>query len=46
MEVPHPSSMDSKYERHYLIPCNHEDYELALKNELPDLWWRTFQKLK
>ncbi len=46
MEVPHPSSMDSKYERHHLIPCNHEDYELAMRNELPDLWWRTFQKLK
>jgi hypothetical protein len=46
MEVPHPSTMDSKYERHHLIPCNHDDYELALKNELPDLWWRTFQKLK
>jgi formiminoglutamase len=46
MEVPHPSAIDKRYQRHYLVPCNLEDYELALKNELPDLWWRTYQKLK
>ncbi len=22
-----------------------EDYENAMKNELPDLWWKTYQKL-
>jgi formiminoglutamase len=46
LEVPHPAALNSKYKRHHLVPCNHEDYELALKNELPDLWWKTYQKLK
>lgn len=46
LEVPHPSTVQSKYKRHHLVPCNLEDYDLALKNELPDLWWKTYQKLK
>ena len=46
MEVPHPKQAHSRYDRHYLIPCNQEDYDFALKNEIPDLWWRTYQKLK
>ena len=46
MEVPHPRKEHTRYERHHLIPCNQEDYEFALKNEIPDLWWRTYQKLK
>lgn len=46
LEVPHPSTVNSRYKRHHLVPCNHDDYELALKNELPDLWWKTYQKLK
>ena len=46
MEVPHPQKEHSRYDRHHLIPCDQEDYEFALKNEIPDLWWRTYQKLK
>ena len=46
MEVPHPKKEHTRYDRHHLIPCNQEDYEFALKNEIPDLWWRTHQKLK
>jgi hypothetical protein len=46
MEVPHPKKEHTRYDRHYLIPCNEEDYHLAMKNEIPDLWWRTYQKLK
>jgi arginase family enzyme len=46
MEVPHPKKEHSRYDRHHLIPCNQEDYDFALKNEIPDLWWRTYQKLK
>lgn len=45
MEVPYPPQNKSKYERHHLIPCDHQDYELALQNEIPDLWWKTYQKL-
>lgn len=45
MEVPYPTTEASKYERHHLVPCNFSDYEMAMKNEIPDLWWRTYQKL-
>lgn len=45
MEVPYPNREGSKYERHHMVPCNFEDYEAAMKNEMPDLWWKTYQKL-
>lgn len=45
MEVPYPGKEGAKYERHHLVPCNFEDYEAAMKNEMPDLWWKTYQKL-
>ena len=40
-------SYDSKntLQRHYYIPCSERDYEQALHNELPDLWWQFYQKL-
>ena len=34
-----------RYERHHFIPCSKEDYEQALRNELPDKWWQFYQKL-
>ena len=45
MEVPYPSNSGSKFERHHLVPCNYVDYQLAMRNEMPDLWWKTYQKL-
>ena len=45
LEVPYPPSKDFKFERHHLIPCNHEDYEIAQKGAIPDLWWKTYRKL-
>jgi arginase family enzyme len=45
MEVLCPDNVKSKYERHYIIPCSHKDYEMALKNEIPDRWWQAYQKL-
>ncbi|MFM6975536.1 MAG: formimidoylglutamase [Sphingobacteriaceae bacterium] len=44
MQVPYPSGK-SKNERFHLIPCTYEDYQLAVAGEMPDLWWRTHQKL-
>lgn len=44
MQVPYPSGL-SKNERHHLVPCRYEDYLLANSGEMPDLWWRTYQKL-
>jgi hypothetical protein len=45
MEVPYPPQKGSKYERHHLVPCDKEDYDRAMQNEMPDLWWKTYQKL-
>ncbi|MCE3296420.1 MAG: hypothetical protein K0R65_2134 [Crocinitomicaceae bacterium] len=45
MEVPFPSKNGVKYERHHLVPCNFEDYQAAMQNEMPNLWWKTYQKL-
>jgi arginase family enzyme len=45
MEVPYPLKSGVKFERHHMVPCNHEDYQMAMQNEMPDLWWKTFQKL-
>ena len=44
MQVPYPSG-GSLNERYHLVPCRYEDYTTAISGEMPDLWWRTFQKL-
>jgi arginase family enzyme len=44
MQVPYPT-MGSKNERFHLVPCLYKDYQLAVIGEMPDLWWRTYQKL-
>ena len=45
MEVPYPPKSGSRFERHHMVPCNYEDYITASQNEIPDLWWKTYQKL-
>lgn len=45
LEVKYPAGEDGKYERHHLVPCDKEDYTNALDNSIPDLWWKTLQKL-
>ncbi|MGY4383651.1 formiminoglutamase [Pedobacter sp. UYP24] len=44
MQVPYPVGV-SKNERYHLVPCRYEDYTIAVNGEMPDLWWRTYQKL-
>jgi arginase family enzyme len=44
MQVPYPTG-GSKNERFHLVPCRYEDYKTAVAGEMPDLWWRTYQKL-
>ncbi|MDF2433305.1 MAG: formiminoglutamase [Mucilaginibacter sp.] len=44
MQVPYPTG-GSKNERFHLVPCQYDDYKIAVSGEMPDLWWRTFQKL-
>ncbi|RKR81320.1 arginase family enzyme [Mucilaginibacter gracilis] len=44
MQVPYPGN-GSKNERSHWVPCRYEDYGIAVSGEMPDLWWRTYQKL-
>ncbi|WP_316842713.1 formimidoylglutamase [Pedobacter gandavensis] len=44
MQVPYPSGI-TKNERYHLVPCRYDDYTMAVNGEMPDLWWRTYQKL-
>jgi arginase family enzyme len=44
MEVPYASSK-KKFTRHHLIPCSYRDYEVAMKDEMPERWWQALKKL-
>ncbi|MFD1552152.1 arginase [Putridiphycobacter roseus] len=45
IEVPYPNTDRSKFHRHLLVPCTYQVYVDATKNEMPSLWWKTYQKL-
>lgn len=45
MQVPYFGTK-SVNERYYLVPCRYDDYQMAVNGEMPDLWWRTHQKLQ
>jgi arginase family enzyme len=45
MDVPVKAGFRSLYERHHLVPCSYNDYEIACKDDVPDRWWQTYQKL-
>jgi arginase family enzyme len=45
MDVPYPVNHQIKFERHHMVPCSYSDYETACRDEMPDKWWQTFQKL-
>ena len=45
MEVPYPTQKKLKFERQCLVPCSYKDYMEATKEEVPDRWWQTYQKL-
>lgn len=44
MEVPYPKERN-KQKGSYIVPCSYNDYQLALKDEIPDRWMRAYQKL-
>lgn len=45
MDVPYPAGQQMRYERHHLVPCTYEEYLQAANEEMPDRWWKTYQKL-
>jgi len=46
MEVPFVRSVKKNYIAHSMVPCTYDDYLAAGKNEIPDLWIKTAEKLK
>jgi arginase family enzyme len=45
MKIPYPPTKKVKYQRHHLVPCSYNDYKTALKDEMPDLWVKTYNKI-
>jgi formiminoglutamase len=45
LNVPYPPNKRMKFERHHLVPCSYNDYLSATNEDIPDKWWKTFQKL-
>jgi len=40
MEIPHPYE-----DRTYFIGCSYRDYETVCADDMPDRWWRAYQRL-
>ncbi|MEN9002292.1 MAG: formimidoylglutamase, partial [Flavobacteriales bacterium] len=45
MKIPYPPSKKLKFQRHHLVPCSYGDYQVALKDEMPNLWVKTYSKI-
>ena len=46
MEVPcADDERGRRYQRHSLIPCSYHDYQRAMENEIPELWWHYYNRL-
>ena len=46
MEIPLQEGDNSKYKRHYIVPCSHKDYLTARTNEVPERWLQTYKKIR
>ncbi len=42
IEVPYPSK---KFQRSLFVACSPSDYQAACKGDIPDRWWKNFQRL-
>ena len=46
MEVPcDDTERRERYLRHTLIPCSYDDYQHAMENEIPELWWHYYNRI-
>jgi hypothetical protein len=44
MEIPIIDQENTTFEN-YFTPCSYRDYQLAVKGEVPERWWKAFQKM-
>ncbi len=45
MNVPFNDFTKGRFKKHHIVPCTYEDYIQAMKGDIPDTWWQTYQKL-
>lgn len=45
MQLPVSKDKETLLSRHVMIPCSYNDYLMAGKYEIPDRWWKAYQKL-
>ncbi len=45
MQLPVSKDKEEKLRRHIMVPCSYKDYQKACDHELPDRWWKAYQKL-
>ena len=45
MEIPLVGEQAIQFKDNYFIPCTYQDYQFASQGELPDRWWKAFQKI-
>ena len=45
MEIPCDEELKQRYARHLLVACSYADYQTALNNDIPERWWRFYNKL-
>jgi formiminoglutamase len=39
------NSNKNRFRKHQIVPCSYADYQQALKGDVPETWWQTFQKM-
>ncbi|ALJ04919.1 arginase [Pseudalgibacter alginicilyticus] len=44
IEIPFLSEVNNKLKRHTLLPCMHQDYIDACNSNVPERWYKAFQK--
>ncbi len=44
VEIPFLSEVNNKLKRHTLLPCMHQDYIDACNDNIPERWYKAFQK--
>ncbi len=45
MQLPVSREKEKELCRHIMVPCSYNDYTCACNNEIPDRWWKAYQKL-
>ncbi len=45
LNVPYTTTSSFGRPRPYVLPCSYKDYEAACEGDVPDIYWRTYQKL-